>query len=92
MRGSRILDAVRLHRQGFPKFMSHQEFTRRFHLLASSVTVEDNQEKIAVEEMVQIMDLDPATYRIGLNKVRSFKLFSYVNMLSWKEHKATRNM
>lgn len=71
------MDAVRLHRQGFPKFLSHQEFARRFHLLAPNVSVEDNHEKIAVEEMVQILDLDPATYRIGLNKVSNYIVFLY---------------
>lgn len=71
IRGSRVLDAIRLHRQGFPKFLSHQEFARRFHLLAPSVTIEDSLEKLAVGEMVDILDLDPATYRIGLNKVSS---------------------
>ncbi|XP_046684010.1 unconventional myosin-XVIIIa isoform X2 [Homalodisca vitripennis] len=69
IRGSRILDAVRLHRQGFPKSMSLQEFARRLHLLAPSVVVEDNQERAAVEEMASSLDLDPATYRIGVTKI-----------------------
>lgn len=77
------MDAIRLHRQGFPKFLSHQEFARRFHLLAPSVTIEDSLEKLAVEEMVDILDLDPTTYRIGLTKVSSYHFWNIVMVLGF---------
>ncbi|XP_054281461.1 unconventional myosin-XVIIIa-like isoform X2 [Macrosteles quadrilineatus] len=69
IRGFRVLDAVRLYRQGFPKSMSHREFTRRFHLLCPTVTLHDNQEKAAVEEMTTVLDIDSASHRIGLSKI-----------------------
>ncbi|KAG8282136.1 positive regulation of opsonization [Homalodisca vitripennis] len=84
IRGSRILDAVRLHRQGFPKSMSLQEFARRLHLLAPSVVVEDNQERAAVEEMASSLDLDPATYRIGVTKYMKWSSPSLITLLKWK--------
>lgn len=82
LRGSHILSAVRLYKQGFPTFLPIGEFRRRFRLLA--VTNEGEppvldvqaasppsvaQERAAVEEMLMKLEVDSSSYRLGLSQV-----------------------
>ncbi|KAG5324546.1 MY18A protein, partial [Acromyrmex heyeri] len=69
IRGSQIIDAVRLHKVGFPKHMALGEFRRRFGLLSSDVNARPGSpvtdERRAVEDMLLTVDVDPASYRVG---------------------------
>lgn len=73
VRGSQIIDAIRLHKVGFPKHMALGEFRRRFGLLSSDVNVRPGSpvtdERRAVEDMLLTVDVDPASYRVGQSQV-----------------------
>lgn len=73
IRGSQIIDAVRLHKVGFPKHMALGEFRRRFGLLSSDVNARPGSpvtdERRAVEDMLLTVDVDPASYRVGQSQV-----------------------
>ncbi|EGI66034.1 Myosin-XVIIIa [Acromyrmex echinatior] len=73
IRGSQIIDAVRLHKVGFPKHMALGEFRRRFGLLSSDVNARPGSpvtdERRAVEDMLLTVDVDPASYRVGQSQI-----------------------
>ncbi|KAG7206056.1 hypothetical protein KM043_003454 [Ampulex compressa] len=73
IRGSQIIDAVRLHKVGFPKHMALGEFRRRFGLLSNDVNSRPGSpvadERRAVEDMLLTVDVDPASYRVGQSQV-----------------------
>ncbi|XP_067015742.2 unconventional myosin-XVIIIa isoform X2 [Anabrus simplex] len=72
LRGAQILDAVRLHKQGFPKFLPLSEFRRRFRLLApveGRPTSPVLDERRAVEDMLLGIDIDGSSYRVGLSQI-----------------------
>ncbi|KAL6267616.1 hypothetical protein P5V15_000691 [Pogonomyrmex californicus] len=74
IRGSQIIDAVRLHKVGFPKHMALGEFRRRFGLLSSDVNARPGSpvtdERRAVEDMLLTVDVDPASYRVGQSQLQ----------------------
>lgn len=78
MRGSQILEAVRLHKVGFPKYMPLSEFRRRFALLSNDSTTRPGSpvgdERRAVEDMLLSVDVDPASYRVGQSQVSCIKV------------------
>lgn len=72
LRGCQILDALRLHKQGFPEHLQYSEFRRRFAVLApaearAQAPVLD--ERAAVEAILAHLDLDASSYRLGLSQV-----------------------
>ncbi|XP_049839804.1 unconventional myosin-XVIIIa isoform X2 [Schistocerca gregaria] len=72
LRGAQLVEAVRLHKQGFPKFLPLSEFRRRFRLLAppeARPTSPVPDERRAVEEMLLGIDTDPSGYRVGLSQI-----------------------
>ncbi|KAK1129525.1 hypothetical protein K0M31_019247 [Melipona bicolor] len=73
IRGSQIIDAVRLHKVGFPKHIALGEFRRRFGLLSSDVNTRPGSpvadERRAVEDMMLTIDVDPALYRVGQSQL-----------------------
>ncbi|XP_043283473.1 unconventional myosin-XVIIIa isoform X3 [Venturia canescens] len=73
VRGSQIVDAVRLHKVGFPKYMPLGEFRRRFGLLSHDVNTRPGSpvadERRAVEDMLLSVDVDPASYRVGQSQI-----------------------
>ncbi|OXU31521.1 hypothetical protein TSAR_014275 [Trichomalopsis sarcophagae] len=75
VRGSQILEAVRLHKVGFPKYMPLGEFRRRFALLSNDTATRPGSpvadERRAVEDMLLSVDVDPASYRVGQSQVRT---------------------
>ncbi|KAL2734130.1 unconventional myosin-XVIIIa isoform X4 [Vespula squamosa] len=79
IRGSQIIDAVRLHKVGFPKYMALGEFRRRFALLSSDVNARPGSpvadERRAVEDMLLTVDIDPASYRVGQSQRVTTKSF-----------------
>lgn len=72
LRGAQILAVVRMHKQGFPKFLPLWEFRRRFRLLAPPdarpASPVDDERKTG-QELVVGMDLEPTQFRIGLSQI-----------------------
>ncbi|NWX94012.1 MY18A protein, partial [Nothoprocta pentlandii] len=75
LRGSRLLDALRMYRQGYPDHMVFAEFRRRFDVLAPHLTKKHGRnyivvdEKRAVEELLESLDLEKSSYHMGLSRV-----------------------
>ncbi|OAD57389.1 Unconventional myosin-XVIIIa [Eufriesea mexicana] len=86
IRGSQIIDAVRLHKVGFPKHMALGEFRRRFGLLSSDVNTRPGSpvadERRAVEDMMLTVDVDPALYRVGQSQVSAIFCLAFFPTLS----------
>lgn len=72
LRGAQVLAVVRLHKQGFPKFLPLWEFRRRFRLLAPPdarpASPVDDERKTA-QDLVLGIDLEPTQFRIGLSQI-----------------------
>ncbi|XP_015760291.1 PREDICTED: unconventional myosin-XVIIIa-like [Acropora digitifera] len=72
LRSAEMLDAVRIHRQGFPEHMPFGEFRRRFDILAASQFRNKGpvlDEKKAVETLLENLELDQRSYRLGLSQI-----------------------
>ncbi|XP_061683938.1 unconventional myosin-XVIIIa isoform X2 [Syngnathoides biaculeatus] len=75
LRGSKLLDALRIYRQGYPDHMVFSEFRRRFDVLAPHLTKKLGRhyivtnEKRAVEELLESLDLEKSNYHMGLSRV-----------------------
>ncbi|XP_034148969.1 unconventional myosin-XVIIIa isoform X11 [Esox lucius] len=75
LRGSKLLDALRIYRQGYPDHMVFSEFRRRFDVLAPHLTKKHGHpylvtdEKRAVEELLESLDLEKSSYHMGLSRV-----------------------
>lgn len=72
IRGASLLDAVRLHKQGFPDHMLYSEFKRRFEILAPLEVRQSSpilDEKKAVEILMENLDIDKTQYRFGLSQI-----------------------
>ncbi|XP_014238086.1 unconventional myosin-XVIIIa isoform X3 [Trichogramma pretiosum] len=92
VRGSQILEAVRLHKVGFPKFMPLGEFRRRFALLSCDSNIRPGSpvpdERRAVEDMLLSVDVDPATYRVGQSQI-FFRAGTLERLESQRDEKLT---
>ncbi|XP_026219806.1 unconventional myosin-XVIIIa isoform X1 [Anabas testudineus] len=73
LRGSKLLDALRIYRQGYPDHMVFSEFCRRFDVLAPHLTKKHGRivtdEKKAVEELLESLELEKSSYHMGLCRV-----------------------
>ncbi|KAM9320551.1 unconventional myosin-XVIIIa isoform 1-T1 [Gastrophryne carolinensis] len=75
LRGSRLLDALHMYRQGYPDHMVFCEFRRRFDILVPHLTKKHGRnyivtdEKRAVEELLESLDLEKSSYHMGLSRV-----------------------
>lgn len=75
LRGSRLLDAMRMYRQGYPDHMVFSEFRQRFDVLAPHLTKKHGRnyivvdEKRAVEELLESLDLEKSSCCLGLSRV-----------------------
>ncbi len=73
LRGAQILDAVRLHKNGFPECLTYGEFWRRYRILAEDSDLKKepghSEMKSAVEELLGEMDLDKSAFRLGNTQV-----------------------
>ncbi|KAM6464667.1 unconventional myosin-XVIIIa isoform 4-T6 [Liasis olivaceus] len=75
IRGSRLLDALRMYRHGYPDHMAFAEFRRRFDVLAPHLTKKHGRhyivtdEKRAVEELLQSLELEKSCHQMGLSRV-----------------------
>ncbi|KAM4590088.1 unconventional myosin-XVIIIa isoform 5-T5 [Fundulus diaphanus] len=75
LRGSKLLDALRIYRQGYPDHMVFSEFRRRFDVLTPHLTKKHGRnyivpdEKRAVTELLESLELEKSCYHMGLSKV-----------------------
>ncbi|XP_062872708.1 unconventional myosin-XVIIIa isoform X2 [Trichomycterus rosablanca] len=75
LRGSKLLDALRIYRQGYPDHMVFSEFRRRFDVLAPHLTKKHGRnyivtdEKRAVEELLEFLELEKSSYHMGISRV-----------------------
>ena len=80
LRGAQILDAVRLHKNGFPECLTYGEFWRRYRILSDDLHPHKKEPghqemKSAVEELLTEMDLDKSAFRMGNTQVgNNFKV------------------
>ncbi|XP_033212416.1 unconventional myosin-XVIIIa [Belonocnema kinseyi] len=92
IRGSQIVEAVRLHKVGFPKHMPLAEFRRRFGLLSSDANIRPGSpvadERRAVEDMLLSVDVDLASYRVGQSQI-FFRAGALERLESQRDEKLT---
>ncbi|XP_068455923.1 unconventional myosin-XVIIIa-like isoform X4 [Clinocottus analis] len=75
LRGSKLLDALRLYRQGYPDHMVFSEFRRRFDVLAPHLSKKHGRnyivkdERRAVEELLESLDLERSSFHMGLSRL-----------------------
>lgn len=71
LRGSELLDSVRIFRQGFPDNMAFGEFRQRFEglLAPNNKPAKDLPEKQTILHILDNLDLDKLNYRVGLSQV-----------------------
>lgn len=71
-RSSRVLPGIRMYRQGYPEFLPFSEFRRRFDILLPRNERQQEpvlDEKQVVQKMIEFMELDSRSYRIGLSQI-----------------------
>lgn len=71
VRALALLQALRIHKFGFPESILFTEFKNRFGIIApaESGLLDKENDKEAVEELLQHMDVDKMSYRIGLSQI-----------------------
>ncbi|XP_047661074.1 unconventional myosin-XVIIIa isoform X4 [Tachysurus fulvidraco] len=97
IRGSKLLAALRIYRQGYPDHMVFSEFRRRFDVLAPHLTkklgrnyiVKD--EKRAVEELLECLDLEKSNYHMGLSRV-FFRAGTLAKLEEQRDEQTKRNI
>ena len=75
LRGAQILDAVRLHKNGFPENLNYGEFWRRYRILSDELQKRQptlTEMKASVEDLLADMDLDKSAFRLGNTQVSFF--------------------
>ncbi|NXL56816.1 MY18A protein, partial [Chordeiles acutipennis] len=97
LRGSRLLDALRMYRQGYPDHMVFAEFRRRFDVLAPHLTKKHGRnyivvdEKRAVEELLESLELEKSSYHLGLSRV-FFRAGSLARLEEQRDTQTSRNI
>ncbi|KAM4700158.1 unconventional myosin-XVIIIa isoform 3-T3 [Discoglossus pictus] len=97
IRGSRVLDALRIHRQGYPDHMVFCEFRRRFDVLVPHLTKKHGRnyivtdEKRAVEELLEALDLEKSSYHMGLSRV-FFRAGTFTKLDEQRDEQTKKNL
>ncbi|XP_035290732.1 unconventional myosin-XVIIIa-like isoform X3 [Anguilla anguilla] len=97
LRGSKLLDALRIYRQGYPDHMVFSEFRRRFDVLAPHLTKKHGRnyivtdEKRAVEELLESLDLEKSNYHMGLSRV-FFRAGTLAKLEEQRDEQTRRNI
>ncbi|XP_061659456.1 unconventional myosin-XVIIIa-like [Syngnathoides biaculeatus] len=97
LRGSKLLDALRIHRQGYPDHMVFAEFRRRFDVLAPHLTKKHGRnyivkdEQRAVEELLESLDLEKSKYHMGVSRL-FFKSGILANLEEQRDEQTKRNL
>ena len=71
LRGSQLLDAVRLHKIGFPDSVGYSDFWRRFSVLCSGDVplIKLGEEKAAIVRLMEDLDIEKSSYRLGNTQI-----------------------
>ncbi|XP_036623175.1 unconventional myosin-XVIIIa isoform X4 [Trichosurus vulpecula] len=97
IRGSRLLDALRMYRQGYPDHMVFSEFRRRFDVLAPHLTKKHGRhyivvdEKRAVEELLESLDLEKSSWYMGLSRV-FFRAGTLAQLEEQRDEQTSKNL
>ncbi|XP_056415021.1 unconventional myosin-XVIIIa isoform X2 [Hyla sarda] len=97
VRGSRLLDALRMYRQGYPDHMVFCEFRRRFDILVPHLTKKHGRnyivtdEKRAVEELLESLDLEKSSYHMGLSRV-FFRASTLTKLEEQRDEQTRKNL
>ncbi|XP_072557636.1 unconventional myosin-XVIIIa isoform X11 [Paramormyrops kingsleyae] len=97
LRGSKLLDALRIYRQGYPDHMVFSEFRRRFDVLTPHLTKKHGRnyivtdEKRAVEELLESLDLEKSNYHMGLSRV-FFRAGTLAKLEEQRDDQTRRNI
>ncbi|XP_028276533.1 unconventional myosin-XVIIIa-like isoform X4 [Parambassis ranga] len=97
MRGSKLLDTLRIYRQGYPDHMVFSEFRRRFDVLAPHLTKKHGRnyivkdEKRAVEELLESLDLEKSSYHMGLSRL-FFRAGTLAKLEEQRDEQTKRNL
>uniref|UniRef100_A0A8D2DGG2 Unconventional myosin-XVIIIa n=1 Tax=Sciurus vulgaris TaxID=55149 RepID=A0A8D2DGG2_SCIVU len=97
LRGSRLLDAMRMYRQGYPDHMVFSEFRRRFDVLAPHLTKKHGRnyivvdEKRAVEELLESLDLEKSSCCMGLSRV-FFRVGTLARLEEQRDEQTSRHL
>ncbi|XP_068614961.1 unconventional myosin-XVIIIa-like [Brachionichthys hirsutus] len=97
LRGSKLLDALRIYRQGYPDHMVFSEFRRRFDVLAPHLTKKHGRnyivkdEKRAVEELLECLDLEKSIYHMGLSRL-FFRAGTLAKLEEQRDEQTKRNL
>ncbi|XP_018418931.1 PREDICTED: unconventional myosin-XVIIIa [Nanorana parkeri] len=97
LRGSRLMDALHMYRQGYPDHMVFCEFRRRFDILVPQLTKKHGRnyivtdEKRAVEELLESLDLEKSSYHMGLSRV-FFRAGTLTKLEEQRDEQTRRNL
>uniref|UniRef100_A0A8D2LN95 Myosin XVIIIA n=1 Tax=Varanus komodoensis TaxID=61221 RepID=A0A8D2LN95_VARKO len=97
IRGSRLLDALRVYRQGYPDHMVFAEFRRRFDVLAPHLTKKHGRnyivtdERRAVEELLESLELEKSTCLMGVSRV-FFRAGTLAKLEEQRDKQTSRNI
>ncbi|XP_062261681.1 unconventional myosin-XVIIIa-like isoform X2 [Platichthys flesus] len=97
LRGSKLLDSLRIYRQGYPDHMVFSEFRRRFDVLAPHLTKKHGRnyivkdERRAVEELLESLDLEKSSYHMGLSRL-FFRAGTLAKLEEQRDEQTKRNM
>ncbi|XP_059005893.1 unconventional myosin-XVIIIa isoform X8 [Mustela lutreola] len=97
LRGSCLLDAMRMYRQGYPDHMVFSEFRRRFDVLAPHLTKKHGRnyivvdERRAVEELLESLDLEKSSCCMGLSRV-FFRAGTLARLEEQRDEQTSRNL
>ncbi|XP_057677598.1 unconventional myosin-XVIIIa-like isoform X4 [Corythoichthys intestinalis] len=97
LRGSKLLHALRIYRQGYPDHMVFSEFRRRFDVLAPHLTKKHGRnyivkdEQRAVEELLESLDLEKSSYHMGVSRL-FFKAGTLAKLEEQRDEQTKRNL
>ncbi|XP_069767151.1 unconventional myosin-XVIIIa isoform X7 [Narcine bancroftii] len=97
IRGCKLLDVLRIYRQGYPDQMVFSEFRRRFDVLAPHLTKKHGRnyivtdEKRAAEDLLESLDLEKSSYHMGLSRV-FFRAGTLVKLEEQRDEQTRRNI
>ncbi|XP_063002468.1 unconventional myosin-XVIIIa isoform X2 [Elgaria multicarinata webbii] len=97
IRGSRLLDALRMYRQGYPDHMVFAEFRRRFDVLAPHLTKKHGRnyivtdERRAVEELLESLELEKSSHHMGVSRV-FFRAGTLAKLEEQRDKQTSRNI
>uniref|UniRef100_A0A8D3CF87 Myosin XVIIIAa n=1 Tax=Scophthalmus maximus TaxID=52904 RepID=A0A8D3CF87_SCOMX len=97
LRGSKLLDSLRVYRQGYPDHMVFSEFRRRFDVLAPHLSKKHGRnyivkdERRAVEELLESLDLEKSSYHMGLSRL-FFRAGSLAKLEEQRDEQTKRNL